>query len=83
MGSAVERAGAVATALAGQKHRPILVHIETAPQAGSRVRAAYELQVAHFKPYREHSLAMPFLDAITPAASAKSAAATSAILRVM
>jgi len=52
---------AVATALAAQKYRPILLHAEIAPQPGSRSRAAYDQQVAHFKPYREHTLPMPFL----------------------
>jgi hypothetical protein len=51
---------AVATALAAQKYRLVMLHAETAaPRAGSRARAAYDLQVAHFKPYRDHVLAMP------------------------
>lgn len=57
---------AVVTALAAQKHRPVLIHVETTQQVGSRSRAAYDQQVAHFKPFREHSLAMPFLEAVTP-----------------
>ena len=28
------------------------------------MRAAYDQQVAHFKPYREHTLPMPFLTAL-------------------
>src|SRR5438046_9886309 len=52
---------AVATGLAAQKHRVILLHAEIAPQPGSRIRAAYDQQVAHFKPYREVTLPMPFL----------------------
>ena len=52
---------AVATALAAQKYRTVLLHAETAPRPGTRARAAYDLQVAHFKPYREHSLAIPLL----------------------
>ena len=52
---------AVAAALAAQKYRPILLHVETGRSPGSRARAAYDQQVAHFKPYREHSLNMPFL----------------------
>src|SRR5689334_6374884 len=55
---------AVVTALAAQRHRPILLYAEVVPQAGSRARAAYEQQVAHFKPYREHSLPMPYLATI-------------------
>jgi 7-cyano-7-deazaguanine synthase len=55
---------AVITALAAQKHRPILLHAEVTQQPGSRIRAAYDQQVAHFKPYREHTLPMPFLSAV-------------------
>ena len=60
---------AVATALAAQKFRPILLHAEIAPQPGSRIRAAYDQQVAHFKPYREHTLPMPFLAPVQPGTS--------------
>ena len=52
---------AVATALAAQKYRPIMLHVEAAPTPGSRARAAYDQQVAHFKPYREHSINMHWL----------------------
>lgn len=52
---------AVATALAAQKYRLVMLHAETLPQPGSRIRAAYDQQVAHFKPYREHTLPMPYL----------------------
>jgi hypothetical protein len=58
---------AVVTAMAAQKYRPILLHAEIAQQPGSRVRAAYDLQVQHFKPYREHSLPMPYLAPMLPA----------------
>jgi hypothetical protein len=51
---------AVVTALAAQRYRPIMLYAEIAPQPGSRMRAAYDQQVAHFKPYREHSLPMPY-----------------------
>ncbi len=57
---------AVVTALAAQKYRPILLHAEVTQEAGSRVRAAYDLQVLHFKPYREHTLPMPFLSPVQP-----------------
>ena len=60
---------AVATALAVQKHRPILLHAEVAHQPGSRRRAAYDLQLQHFKPYREHALPMPFLALAPPGAN--------------
>lgn len=49
---------AVATALAAQKHRPVLLHVEAAPTATPRARAAYDQQVAHFKPYREHCISI-------------------------
>lgn len=55
---------AVATALAAQKYRPVLLHAEVTQQPGSRVRAAYDLQVQHFKPYREHTLPMPYLSVV-------------------
>jgi 7-cyano-7-deazaguanine synthase in queuosine biosynthesis len=55
---------AVATALAVQKFRPILLYAEAVPQPGSRMRMAYDQQVQHFKPYREHTLQMPFLTAL-------------------
>ena len=55
---------AVATALAAQKYRPILLYAETAQSEGTRARAAYNQQVAHFKPYREHTLSMPFVAAV-------------------
>jgi 7-cyano-7-deazaguanine synthase in queuosine biosynthesis len=55
---------AVTTALAVQKHRPIMLYAEAMPQPGSRARMAYDQQVAHFKPYREHTLQMPFLTAL-------------------
>lgn len=51
---------AVATALAAQKFRPILLYAELGPQTHARAHAAYDQQVAHFKPYREHTLPMPF-----------------------
>ena len=43
---------AVATALAAQKYRPILLYVEAAPGTAPRARAAYDQQVAHFKPFR-------------------------------
>lgn len=52
---------AVAAALAAQKYRTVLLFAEAGPPPGSRWRAAYDQQVAHFKPYREHTLPMPFL----------------------
>src|SRR5438552_189190 len=61
---------AVATALAAQKFRTVMLFVEAGEQgavaAGPRARAAFDLQVAHFKPYREHTLPMPFLSLIRP-----------------
>ena len=37
---------AVVTALAAQKYRPIMLHAEVEQHPGSRVRAAYDQQVA-------------------------------------
>ena len=55
----------VATALAAQKYRPIMIYVDGAG-VSARARAAYDQQVAHFKPYREHTIAMPFLSTMTP-----------------
>src|SRR5712671_4504589 len=52
---------AVTTALAAQKFRTVMLQADGAQADGARARAAYDLQVAHFKPYREHTLAMPYL----------------------
>ena len=60
---------AVAAALAAQKYRPILLYVETSVGGTSAAKAAYDRQVAHFKPFREHTLAMPFF-APAPAAPA-------------
>ena len=51
----------VTTALAGQKYRPILLYVELTTSPATRMRAAYDQQVAFFKPYREHTLPMAFL----------------------
>lgn len=61
---------AVLTALAAQKYRPILLHGEVVERPTSRTRMAYDQQVAHFKPYREHTLAMPFLATVEPQSNA-------------
>jgi 7-cyano-7-deazaguanine synthase in queuosine biosynthesis len=55
---------AVVTALAAQKYRIVMLYVEASEQSGSRSRAAYDLQLAHFKPYREHVLPMPFLSVV-------------------
>src|SRR5258708_5567683 len=51
---------AVVTAMAAQRYRPIMVFADTATESGGRVRAAFDQQVAHFKPYREYSVPMSY-----------------------
>ena len=61
---------AVATSLALQKCRAVMLYAEMGvQQAGSRQRAAYDQQVVHFKPYREHTLPMPYLAPLKQSAS--------------
>lgn len=64
---------AVTCALAAQRYRLVTLHVEYGQGTGSRARAAYDQQVGHFKPYREHSLPMPFLAAIREPESAAAA----------
>jgi 7-cyano-7-deazaguanine synthase len=59
---------AVTTAIAAQKYRTVMLYAETGEDSQAPQRGAYDLQVAHFKPYREHTLPMPFLTLIHPAA---------------
>ncbi len=54
---------AVAATLAAQKYRPILLFAEGAG-ASPRARAAYDQQVGHFKPYRDMTVNMAFIDAL-------------------
>src|SRR5256885_6551977 len=64
---------AVAAALAVQRFRPVLVYAELAPGGTPAAKGAYDQQVAHFKPFREHTLAMPFFslpEGPAPAATA-------------
>jgi 7-cyano-7-deazaguanine synthase len=60
---------AVVTALAAQKFRPILLHVDYGLESMARWRGAYDAQVQFFKPYREHSFAMPFLATLQHGAS--------------
>src|SRR5882762_213559 len=62
---------AVTTALAAQRFRTILVYADIMPGA-TRARAAYDQQVAHFKPYREHTLPMPYLSILAAPADTQS-----------
>jgi len=54
---------AVAATLAAQRYRLVMVFADAqAPSPlPSRRRQAYDAQVSHFRPYREETLAMPFL----------------------
>ncbi len=62
---------AVISAMAAQRFRLVLLHVELNAQPGSKLRGAYEQQVAHFKPYRDHVLPMPYLAPLTtPSATA-------------
>jgi 7-cyano-7-deazaguanine synthase in queuosine biosynthesis len=67
---------AVASAIAVQKFRPIMLWAEVSntPKSSARQRAAYDLQVAHFKPYREHTLQMPWVATVQPHGHAGSTA---------
>lgn len=65
----------VTTALAAQKFRPIMLYIDTGGGMDTRSRAAYDQQVAHFKPYREHSLSIPLQVALPSTADAQAMAA--------
>ena len=53
---------AVVTTIAVQKFRPILVNAEIVHHdPPTRRRAAYDAQAQHFKPFREHTVPVPFL----------------------
>jgi hypothetical protein len=41
-----------------------MIYVEATSNSASRSRAAYDQQVAHFKPYREHTIPMPYLAAL-------------------
>jgi 7-cyano-7-deazaguanine synthase in queuosine biosynthesis len=75
---------AVATALAAQKFRLVMLYAETHGEQGSasRGRMAYDQQVVHFKPYREHTLPMPFLSALRQGATASAALSAASDPRV-
>ena len=68
---------AVATALAAQRYRPVMLHVTAGASSDgggnqpARSRVAFDQQLAHFKPYREHVLPMPFLSQLASAAAPK------------
>lgn len=51
----------VTAALAAQKFRLITLCADLGGSAGSRRRAAYDMLVGQLKPYREHTLPMPYM----------------------
>jgi hypothetical protein len=53
----------------------VLLHAEVG-DGGTRARAAYDQQVGPFKPFREHSLALPFLATVRDPKSAAAALAS-------
>jgi 7-cyano-7-deazaguanine synthase in queuosine biosynthesis len=65
----------IVSAMAAQRYRLILIYVEPTANTASRLRAAYDQQVAHFKPYREHSIALPFLSSIQQPGESQAAAA--------
>jgi len=65
---------AVVTAQAAQRYRPIMIFADTAPGASGRMRAAFDQQVAHFKPYREYSVPIAVAGSGPPQAATGSAA---------
>jgi Queuosine biosynthesis protein QueC len=66
---------AVITAMASQRYRPIMIFADMASGAMPRVRAAYDQQVAHFKPYREYSIPIAHAGAAPPPTSTGAATA--------
>jgi len=66
---------AVATALAAQKYRTVMVYVEASEKTPARWRWAFEQQTAFFKPYRDVTVAMPFLGGLKPAVAAWAALA--------
>ena len=58
---------AVVTALAAQRFRLVMLHVivtgeeDQGAETATRTRVAFDQQTAHFKPYREHVLEIPFL----------------------
>lgn len=56
---------AVVTALAAQKYRPILVYGEIlVSESPARGKSMYDAQTGLFKPFREHTIPVPYLSLI-------------------
>lgn len=60
---------AVVTALAAQRFRTVLLYGQMGEPPVSRARGAYEQQVGHFKPYREHAVMLAAPETVGPAAA--------------
>lgn len=56
-------ASALVSSIAQQKHRLILLHVDTQSTPGKPTHF-YELQQQHFKPFRHHRVNIPFLSSI-------------------
>ncbi len=56
---------AVVTAMAAQKFRLVMLHAEGHGLSSPRTRVTYDQQSAHFKPYRDHPMPIPYLSTIT------------------
>jgi 7-cyano-7-deazaguanine synthase len=74
---------AVATALAAQKHRLVMVHVtrekvDDDGEHASRSRVAFDQQTSFFKPYREHVVALPQIRGMKPSGSSARASGESA-----
>jgi 7-cyano-7-deazaguanine synthase in queuosine biosynthesis len=74
---------AVASALAAQKHRLVMVHVTREKDSedienASRTRVAFDQQASHFKPYREHVISLPQMRGMKPTGSASRASGESA-----
>ena len=61
------------TALAAQKYRLVLLYAEVGDQPGPQADGRMSRRW-HFKPYREHTLAMPYLAAVEPSEEIAAAA---------
>jgi len=58
---------AVVTAMAAQKYRLVMLHAEGQGLSSPRCRVTYDQQSAHFKPYRDHPMPLPYLSTFTAA----------------
>jgi 7-cyano-7-deazaguanine synthase len=57
---------AVATAVALQRYRAVMVHVTMDLPSAAGFERAFQQQVAMYKPFRAHTVAMPFLGSLSP-----------------